>query len=88
MAPLEEQQTEEEVQDEDGEAVEPLKLARSPKPPSAEDIEAHDRVHIPFRDWCNWCNRGRGRGIPHRHAGDSSIPIVGGLTIPSSPQKV
>ena len=68
---------EEEVQDEDGEDVEPLKLARNPKLPSAEDVEAHDRVHIPFRDWCKWCNLGRGRGIPHRHSGGSSIPIVG-----------
>ena len=67
----------EEVHGEEGEDVEPLRLARNPKLPSAEDVEAHDRVHIPFRDWCKWCNLGRGRGIPHRHAGGSSIPIVG-----------
>ena len=77
MAPLEEQDVKEEVQGEEGEDVEPLRLARNPKLPSAEDVEAHDRVHIPFRDWCKWCNLGRGRGIPHRHAGGSSIPIVG-----------
>jgi len=77
MAPLEEQAEEEEIQTEDGEDVEPLKLARNPKLPSAADIEAHDRVHIPYRDWCKWCNLGRGRGIPHRHGGGSSVPIVG-----------
>jgi hypothetical protein len=77
MAPLEEQTEEEDIQTEDGEDVEPLKLARNPKLPSAADIEAHDRVHIPYRDWCKWCNLGRGRGIPHRHGGGSSVPIVG-----------
>ena len=77
MALLEAQAVKEDVRDEEGEDVEPLRLARNPKLPSAEDVEAHDRVHIPIRDWCKWCNLGRGRGIPHRHAGGSSIPIVG-----------
>ena len=80
MAPLEEQEAEEEaeeqVQNEDVEDDEPLKLARNPKLPSAADIEVHDRVHIPYRDWCKWCNLGRGRGIPHRHAGGSSVHNV------------
>ena len=77
MAPLDEQAVEEEVHIEAETEVEPLKLARNPKLPTAAEIEAHERVHIPYRDWCTWCNLGRGRGIPHRHAGGSSVPIIG-----------
>ena len=57
--------------------VEPLKKARGPRLPSAADIAEHELTHIPYRDWCKWCNLGRDRGIPHRHGGDSSVPIVG-----------
>ena len=42
MAPLEEQEVKEEVHGEEGEDVEPLRLARNPKLPSAEDVEAHN----------------------------------------------
>ena len=59
------------------EDVEPLKEARSPKLPSAAEVEAHDLVHIPYRDWCKWCNMGRGRGIQHRHTCGSAVPVVG-----------
>ena len=64
---------EQEIQDE----AEPLKMARDPKLPSAADVEIHDRTHIPFRDWCKWCNCGRGRGIPHTHGRGSAVPRVG-----------
>ena len=52
-------------------------MARDPKPPSAADVELHDRTHIPFMDWCKWCNCGRGRGIPHTHGQGSAVPRVG-----------
>ena len=82
MAPLEEDDAEqeeelEEITLEDEEDVEPLRTAKDPKLPSAADVELHDRDHLPFRDWCKWCNLGRGRGTPHRHMRGSMVPIVG-----------
>ena len=67
----------EEIHIEDDEEVEPLRMAKDPKLPSAADVEVHDRTHVPYRDWCKWCNMGRGRGTPHRHSGPSTVPIVG-----------
>ena len=64
---------EQEIQDE----AEPLKMARDPKLPSAADVGIHDRTHNPSRDWCKWCNCGRGRGIPHTDVRWSAVPRVG-----------
>ena len=82
MAPLEEDDAEqeeelEEITLEDEEDVEPLRTAKGPKLPPAADVELHDRDRLPFRDWCKWCNLGRGRGTPHRHARGSMVPLVG-----------
>ena len=57
--------------------MEPLKKARNPRLPSAAEVAEHNVTHIPYRDWCEFCNRGRGRGIPHRHGSESAIPVVG-----------
>jgi hypothetical protein len=78
MAPLEDETTEgEEISIEDDEDVEPLKMARDPKLPSPELVEAHNRIHLPYRSWCKWCNMGRGRGLPHMLTQGSAIPRVG-----------
>ena len=82
MAPLEEEDAGqedvfEEITLEDEEYIEPLRAAKGPKLPSAADVELHDRDHLPFRDWCKWCNLGRGRGAPHRHMRGSMVPVVG-----------
>ena len=34
---------------------------KDPKEPSKEEKEEHDKTHIPFRDWCRHCVRGRGK---------------------------
>jgi hypothetical protein len=78
MAPVEEEASvEDEIRIEDDEEVEPLRIAKNPKLPSPEYVELHERMHVPYRDWCKWCNMGRGRGTPHRHTGPSTVPIVG-----------
>ena len=59
------------------EEIEPLRMAKDPKLPSAADVELHDRTHVPYRVWCKWCNMGRGRGMLHMHSRGSSVPIVG-----------
>ena len=63
------EQGEEHVQeDEDGdeeEAQEP-KTRRAPKGPTKEEKEKHEATHLPFREWCQHCVRGRGRNKPHK----------------------
>ena len=56
--------TEEEQENQD--EVEPLRMARNPNPPSASDVGLRDRTHIPFRDWCAHCVRGKSKSDPHR----------------------
>ena len=64
-----------EIEGED--VVEPPNKASNPRLPSAADVEEHNRTHIPYRSWCKWCVLGRGRGIQHRKAGASTVPIIG-----------
>ena len=54
-----------------------LKVSPNPKLPTADEVEEHRLVHIPYRCWCKWCVMGRGRGHPHVHSLDSWIAIVG-----------
>ncbi len=64
--------------DDNTEDVEPLKMAKDPKLPSAEEVAAHRQMgHIPYRSWCKFCLMGRGRGCQHRHAPGSMIPRIG-----------
>ena len=36
-----------------------------PLKPTAREIELHNKTHLPYRDWCNYCVRGRGRAFMH-----------------------
>ena len=56
-----------------------LRAATSPQTPSAKAMEEHrSGGHIPFRDWCRFCIKGRGLEDQHRPAiEESSIPVVG-----------
>ena len=76
LAPLSEVVAEGEVHIEGEDDVEPLKKVKNPKLPTAAEVEDHNRTHIPFRSWCQWCVEGRGRGDQHRSTPGSSIPIV------------
>ena len=37
-----------------------------PEGPSEKEREEHNLTHIPFRDWCEHCVRGRARRRAHR----------------------
>jgi hypothetical protein len=63
--------------DGNGEEAEPMKHAADPGPPTMKQVEEHRETHVPFRSWCKWCVLGRGRGMQHRKAGTSTVPIVG-----------
>ena len=40
--------------------------------PSREEIIEHERTHLPFRDWCEHCVRGRAKNDPHQESKDES----------------
>ena len=79
MTPLEEPGAEGDTIDIEDEAteIEPMKVAASPKQPTAQEEEEHRIDHADFRSWCRWCVMGRARGMQHRHGAQSAIPIVG-----------
>ena len=43
----------------------PLKVA-DPKLPTQTEIDEHNLTHLPFRNWCKHCIRGKGRSADHR----------------------
>ena len=43
----------------------PEKMA-DPKMPGRAEVEEHRKTHLPFRNWCKHCVRGRGVDAPHR----------------------
>ena len=49
--------------------------AADPRLPTQAEIESHRLTHLPFRNWCSHCIKGRGREAPHRRIeSDSSLP--------------
>ena len=54
-----------EEEQEEEEAQEPI-TRRAPKGPTKEEKEKHEATHLPFREWCQHCIRGRGRNKPHK----------------------
>ena len=50
-----------------------------PYQPSALEREEHERTHLPYRDWCPHCVRGRAKGDQHRQTKDeveSEVPKI------------
>ena len=41
------------------------RVPRAPPRVSREEREAHEITHTPYRSWCHYCVRGRGRNSPH-----------------------
>ena len=41
------------------------KKMADPMKPKAEEIEEHEKTHLPYRSWCRHCVRGRGKEAPH-----------------------
>ena len=61
----EEEESNEEEEEEEEEGRTP-KGVRAPMGPTKAEREEHERCHIPYRAWCKYCVRGRGRNKPHR----------------------
>ena len=60
-------QREEVIRAEEGEEFgeRKMKKMQDPVKPSPEEVEEHNKLHLPYRSWCRHCVRGRGRSMPH-----------------------
>jgi len=47
-----------------------------PRQPSEEERRTHNLTHLPYRNWCEHCVKGRGREADHKHL--KSQPEEGG----------
>ena len=73
--PEEEQRVTKENREKEDEAT-PPKTRAAPAQPSPE-VEKHMVTHLPFRDWCPHCVRGKSGSKPHRsNQGVHEIPTV------------
>ena len=45
-----------------------VKKLGDPRLPTAKEKEDHERTHLPFRNWCYHCVRGKGKDLDHRKA--------------------
>ena len=41
-----------------------------PRLPSQQEVEEHYLTHVPYRNWCPHCVRGRGKDLDHRRSTD------------------
>jgi hypothetical protein len=41
-----------------------------PRKPNQEAIDEHERTHLPYRNWCRHCVKGRGKEAQHRKTTD------------------
>ena len=57
---------EEENNEEEQEEADTVRVRRAPRAPTQREREEHEATHIPYRDWCPHCVRGRGVNGPHR----------------------
>ncbi len=53
---------------EDAEDVEPTRRPPEVYQPTAKELEDHRVDHLPYRNWCPWCVRGKANGQLHRRA--------------------
>ena len=52
------------------------RVARTPKGPTAKDIDEHLPLHANYRSWCKWCVFGKGVSNHHK-AGDATEEKLG-----------
>ena len=64
--------------DED-EAHQPKQIWK-PLRPSIKEVEEHNLTHLPFRNWCIFCVKGKAKDDPHRRRikqnEEQEVPIV------------
>jgi hypothetical protein len=55
-----------EIQVEQGEETRQPKGLTTPIRPSQHEVDKHNLNHATFRNWCEFCVKGRGKEAPHR----------------------
>lgn len=71
----EEVEPEFEVEEEEAQSADAQK---TPMLPSQSEIDEHNITHLPFRNWCPFCIRGRGQSSGHfarKTADEQQIPM-------------
>jgi len=68
---------EEEKEEEEGLQLEEhgqrkTKRMLDPKLPSSEEVRQHNLTHMPYRNWCPHCVRGRGKEMDHKKKKDTN----------------
>ena len=59
------------------EECEAVRSIKTPLRPNAQEVMEHEDTHLPYRDWCEHCVRGRALGQGHaRSTPASKIPVV------------
>ena len=60
------------------EEIEPIKTKRVPRLPTAQEIDEHEKTHLPYRRWCSTCVAARLRddGHPTRDVDDAEVDEV------------
>ena len=43
-----------------------VKKLADPRMPTEAEVEEHSRTHLPYRNWCYHCVRGKGKDLDHR----------------------
>ena len=51
------------------------KYMKRPVKPSSEEIEKHERIHLPFRSWCSKCVRAKASATSHDKIVDKDAAV-------------
>ena len=46
----------------------PIRRLVDPRRPTQAEVDLHELHHVPYRNWCHHCVRGRGKDFDHRRA--------------------
>ena len=81
-------QEQEDQQEEGAEAVQP-KAIWKPIRPTVKEVEEHNLTHLPFRNWCIFCVKGKATYDPHRrkYDGCNKNTLLVSTTCSWSPEK-
>jgi hypothetical protein len=54
----------------------PVRPLLDPKLPGEAEVRQHNLTHMPFRNWCPHCVRGRGKEMEHRRRKETEEPCM------------
>ena len=46
-----------------------------PRLPTQSEVDNHNITHVPYRNWCPHCVRGRGKDLDHRRSVDDDHKV-------------